>query len=127
MFYTSLLRLGSSTCPLTGFFGLWSHVTYLKLRKVLYEFLLSHSWLMGRRTFSVSQQLMPELFANWMLSIFSDLPLTRKTEKTKYFSMKMIKLTKSSSFSKLPSAKYSFWCNLEFCYSSLSLEKKTLI
>ena len=30
----------SSTCPLTGFFGLWSHVTYLKLTRVLYECLL---------------------------------------------------------------------------------------
>ena len=75
----------------------------------------------------------PHTCQNWVwylfckLSIFSDLPLTRKTEKSKYFSMKMIKWTKSSFFSKLPSAKYFFWCNLEFCYSSFSLEKKTPI
>ena len=62
------LSLSSSTCALTGFFWLLSHVIYLKLTRALYEFLLSHSWLMGRRTFSVSQQPMPELFANWMLS-----------------------------------------------------------
>ena len=54
------IGLRSSTCPLTGFFWLLSHVIYLKLRKVLYECLLSHSWLMGRRSFSVSQQLKPE-------------------------------------------------------------------
>ena len=33
--------------------------------------------------------------------MLSDLPLTRKTEKTKYFSMKMIKLTKSSIYQAL--------------------------
>ena len=44
-------------------------------------------WVMGSRTsFSVSQQLRPEVYAKWMLSIFSDLPLTRKTEKNVYFS-----------------------------------------
>ena len=35
--------LRSSTCPLTGFFWLLSHVIYLKLTKVLYEFLLSQA------------------------------------------------------------------------------------
>ena len=43
------------------------------------------SWMMGSRTsFPVSQQLRPELSAKWMISILSDLPLTRKTEKTVY-------------------------------------------
>ena len=83
--------LWSSTCPLTGFFWLLSHVIYLKLTKVSYECLLSQSWVMGSRTsFSVSQQLRPELSAKWMLSIFSDLPLTRKTEKNVNFSMLQI-------------------------------------
>ena len=40
----------------------------------------------SRTSFSVSQQLRPELSAKWMLSILSDWPLTRKTEKTVYFS-----------------------------------------
>ena len=43
------------------------------------------SWVMGSRTFSVSQQLRSELSAKWMLSILSDLPLTRKTEENVYF------------------------------------------
>ena len=79
--------LWSSTCPLTGFFWLLSHVIYLKLTKVSYECLPSQSWVMGSRTsFSVSQQ----LFAKWMFSIFSDLPLTRKTGKNVNFSMSQI-------------------------------------
>jgi hypothetical protein len=46
---------------------------------------------MGSRTsFSVSQQLRPELSAKSMLSILSDLPLTRKTEKNVYFSILQI-------------------------------------
>ena len=54
--------LRSSACPLTGFFWLLSHVIYLKLTKVSYECLLSQSWVMGSKTsFSVSQQLRPEL------------------------------------------------------------------
>ena len=41
------------------------------------------SWGMGTRTFFfLSQQLNPEHSAKWMLSILSNLPLTRKTEKT---------------------------------------------
>ena len=36
-------ELWSSTCPLTGFFWLFSHVIYLKLTKVLYECLLSQA------------------------------------------------------------------------------------
>ena len=38
---TSTVR--SSTCPLTSFFWLLSHVIYLKLTKVLYECLLSQA------------------------------------------------------------------------------------
>ena len=42
-------------------------IIYLKLTKVSYECLLSQSWVMGSRTsFSVSQQLRPELSAKWM-------------------------------------------------------------
>ena len=49
------------------------------------------SWVMGSRTyFSLSQQLRPELSEKWMLSIFSDVPLTRKTEKNANFSMLQI-------------------------------------
>ena len=78
----------SSTCPLTSFFWLLSHVIYLKLTRVLYECLLSQIWVMGSITsFSVSQQLRSELSAKWMLSILSNLPLTKKTEKTVYFSI----------------------------------------
>ena len=44
----------------------------------------------SRTSFSVSQQLRPELSAKWMLSILSDLPLTRKTEKNVYFSILQI-------------------------------------
>ena len=50
----------------------------------------------SRTYFSVSQQLRPELSAKWMLSILSNLPLTRKTEKNVYFSILQIKLTKTS-------------------------------
>ena len=57
--------LGSSTCPLTSFFWLLSHVIYLKLTR-------------------------PEFSAKWMLSILSYLPLTRKTEKNVYFSILQI-------------------------------------
>jgi hypothetical protein len=38
----------------------------------------------SRTSFSVSQQLRPELSAKWILSILSDLPLTKKTEKNVY-------------------------------------------
>ena len=38
-----------------------------------------------RTSFSVLQQLIIELSAKWILSILSDLPLTRKTEKNVYF------------------------------------------
>ena len=49
------------------------------------------SWVMDSRTsFSISQQLMPQLSAKWMLSILSDLPLTRITEKSVYFSILQI-------------------------------------
>ena len=52
---------------------------------------------MGSRTsFSVSQKLRPELSAKLMLSILSDSPLTRKTEKNVYYSILQIKLTKTS-------------------------------
>jgi hypothetical protein len=75
-------------------------VIYLKLTRVLKECLLSQSQVMGSRTsFSVSQQLTPELSAKLMLSILSDLPLTRKTEKTVYFSILQTKLTKTSILS----------------------------
>ena len=48
-------------------------------------------WVIDSRTsFSVSQQLRPKLSAKWMLSILSDLPLTKKTEKTDYFSILQI-------------------------------------
>ena len=40
---SSVTLLKSSTCPLTGFFWLLSHVIYLKLTKVLYECLLSQA------------------------------------------------------------------------------------
>ena len=70
--------LRSSTWPLTSFFWLLSHVIDLKLTKVLWECLLIQSWVMGSRTsFSVSQQLKPELSAKQMLSILSE--LGRKT------------------------------------------------
>ena len=68
------------------FLWLLNHVIYLLLTKFLYECLLSQSWVMGsRNSFSVSQQLRPELSAKWILSILSDLPFTRKTEKNVYF------------------------------------------
>ena len=77
-----------STCPLTSFFCLLSPMIYLKLAKVLKECLFSQSLVISSRTsFSVCQQLRPELSAKWMLSILSDLPLTRKTKKNAYFSI----------------------------------------
>ena len=80
--------LWSYTCLLTGFFWLLNHVIYLKLTKFLLECLLSQSLVMGSRTsFSVSQQLRPELSAKWIFSILSDLLFTRKTEKNVYFSI----------------------------------------
>jgi hypothetical protein len=36
------------------------------------------------------------------------------------------KIDQNINFAKLSSAKYFFWCNLEFCYPSLSFGKKTL-
>ena len=67
----SYFILRSSTCPSTGFFWLLSHLIYLKLKKYSFQ-----SLVMGSRTsFSVSQQLRPELSAKWMLSILSDLPI----------------------------------------------------
>jgi hypothetical protein len=41
----------------------------------------------SRTSFSVSQQLRPELSAKLLFLILSDLPLTRKTEKNVYFSI----------------------------------------
>jgi hypothetical protein len=50
----------------------------------------------SRTSFSVSQQLRPELSAKLMLSILPDSPPTRKTEKNVYFSILQIKLTITS-------------------------------
>ena len=98
----SSFYLRSSTCPLTGFFWLLSHVIYHKLTKVSYECLLSQSWVMGSRTsFSVSQQLRPELSAKWMLSIFSDSPHQKNWGKcllSTAANFWIIKLTKTSIF-----------------------------
>ena len=44
-------------------------------------------------SFSVFQQLRPKLSAKWILSILSDLHLTRKTETNVYFFFWMMKLT----------------------------------
>ena len=49
----------------------------------------------GRTFFSVSQQLMLKFSAKWILSILSDLSLTRKTEISVYFLFWMMKLTKT--------------------------------
>ena len=114
--------VGSSTCPMTGFFWLLSHVVYLKLSKVSYECLLSQSWVMGSKTsFSVSQQLRPELSAKWMLLILSDLPLTRKTEKNVYFSILQIKLTKTSILPNCQVPNMFFWYNCKFYHSKIEV------
>ena len=58
-----------------------------------------------------------------MLSIFSDLPLTRKTEKAELND----KIDQNINFAKLPSAKF-FLVYLQFCYPSHSFGKEdTLI
>ena len=49
----------------------------------------------GRTFFSVSQQLMLKFSAKWILSILSDLSVTRKTEISVYFLFWMMKLTKT--------------------------------
>ena len=70
------------------------------------------SWMMGTRTsFSVSQQLRPKLSAKWILSILLDLPFTRKTEESVYFSILFAKL---SNFTKwhLFSLKLLFWVKI---------------
>ena len=60
------------------------------------------SWVIGSKTsFSVSQQLRPELSAKWMLSILSYFPFTRKTEKAELND----KIDQNINFAKLPSAK----------------------
>ena len=57
---------------------------------------------MGSRTsFSVSQQLRPELSAKQILSILSNSPLTRKTEKAELND----EIDQNINFAKLPSAK----------------------
>jgi hypothetical protein len=66
-----------------------------------------------------------------MLSIFSDLLLTRKTEKSVNFSMLqifwMIELTRISILPNCQVPISFFVYNFEFCYQSLCLGKKTLI
>ena len=140
-----LTDVRSSTCPLTDFFWLLSHVIYLKLTKVSYECLLSQRWVMGSRaSFSVPQQLRPEHSSKWMLLIFSDLPFTRKTEKPVNFSMLKIfelqnwcfvqfhdskicnieKFTLFSAFSeKIESIHFAKSSN-KFCYPSLTFGKE---
>jgi hypothetical protein len=75
----------------------------------------------NRTSFSVSQKLRPELSAKLMLSIPSDSPLTRKTEKSVYFSILQIKLTKTSI---LPNWQVpnSFFCyNRKFYHSKIEV------
>ena len=100
--------------------------------------LLFQSWMMGSRTFfSVSQQLRPKLSAKWILSILLDLPFTRKTEESVYFSILQMIVCKTEQIHKMTtiftqivvlSENRCRFVNL-FCFSSsyifLSLRKIT--
>jgi hypothetical protein len=79
----------SSTCPLTK-----SRDLYQADKSVFFP--KAERWLAELLFLSLT---------NWMLSILSDLPLTRKTEKTVYFSILHDKIDQNISFAKLPSAK----------------------
>ena len=84
------------------------------------------SWVMGVRTsFSVPQQLRPELSAKWMLSILSDLPLTRKTE---IFFLND-KIDQNINSAKLPNSVF-FGIAVNFTFKNWSFvksKKKTLL
>ena len=90
------------------------------------------NWVMGSRTsFSVSQQLRPELSAKWIFSILSDLPLTRKNrEKCLLFKLAnfwMIKLTKTSILPNCQEPNWFFGYNCNLSFKNWSLGKKTLL
>ena len=87
--------LRSSTCPLTGFFWLLSHMIYLKLTRVLKVCLLSQS------------QLRTELSAK-SISQSSQIYLSpEKVRKCLLFNLP-IKINQNINFAKLPRAKYFF-------------------
>ena len=69
---------------------------------------------------------MPEFSEKYMLSIFSDLPLAKKTEKSVYFSILQIlydEIDQNINLAKLPSAKF-FLYDLQFCYLSHGFGKE---
>ena len=127
----NLRYLRFSTCPLTSFFWLLSHVIYLKLTKILYECLLSQAeWWVAELLFLSLN--------NWGLNFLqnkcsqsSQIYLSpEKLRKVFTFqSCKFLndKIDQNINFAKLPSAKY-FWYNLQFYYPSHSFGKEdTLI
>jgi hypothetical protein len=75
----------------------------------------------SRTSFSVSQKLRPELSAKLMLSIPLDSPLTRKTEKSVYFSILQIKLTKTSILPNWQVPNIFFCYNCKFFHSKIEV------
>ena len=81
------------------------------------------SWVMGSRTFFLSQQLNPEHSAKWMLSILSNLPLTRKTEKTEGKNLNWSK----HQFCQISKCQIVFFCKIIKKIIHFIQRKKTLL
>ena len=65
-------------------FGCWIKWSISSWQNFYKSAFFPKSWVMGSKTsFSVSQQLRPEPSAKWILSILSDLPLTRESAQKK--------------------------------------------
>ena len=121
----------SSTCPLTSFFWLLSHVIYLQLTRVLYECLLSQAewWVAEILYLSLN---------NWALNFLQKIALNllrftshqKNWEKCKLFNVAnfwMIKLTKTSILPNCQVPNSFFWYNCKFYHSKTALGKKTLL
>ena len=79
--YLARTLIRSSTCALTGFFWLLSHVIYLKLTKVLKECFLSQTeWWVVKVLFL---SLRPEVWTFWRLNFVNRLRFTSHQKKVK--------------------------------------------
>ena len=81
-------------------------------------------WVSSRTSFSVSQQLRPELSAEWILSILSDVFHKKNWEKYLLFNLAnfwMIKLTKTPILPNSQVPNSFFWYNCKFYHSKIPI------
>ena len=101
-----------------------NHVQWFEHQKLWWHYRAFVRWGAEFRYYLNDLKLRPELSTKWMLSILSDVPLTRKSEKNVDFSILQIfkdKIDQNINFAKLPSAKL-FYFGITVNYT----QKKTI-